>query len=72
MILCTHVQTSACVQMRMRVCAHAECARCVCACAFFRRRAQVVYQKGRTGFEENKDFPIEINDIVAGRCVRTA
>ena len=28
---------------------------------------RVIFQKNRTGFEESKDFPIEINDVVAGR-----
>lgn len=28
---------------------------------------KVVYVKGRTGFEETKDFPIQINSVIAGR-----
>lgn len=28
---------------------------------------KVVYSKDKTGFEENKDFPIRCNDVIAGR-----
>mmetsp|Transcript_50465 Transcript_50465/g.96405 ORF Transcript_50465/g.96405 Transcript_50465/m.96405 type:complete len:683 (-) Transcript_50465:537-2585(-) len=28
---------------------------------------KIVHRKGRTGFEESKDFPIRINSVVAGR-----
>jgi hypothetical protein len=27
----------------------------------------VIHRKHRTGFEESKDFPIRINDLIAGR-----
>jgi hypothetical protein len=33
---------------------------------------KVIHRKHRTGFEESKDFPIRINDLIAGRYhVRT-
>eukprot|EP01062_Namystynia_karyoxenos_P008607 TRINITY_DN1302_c1_g1_i1.p1 TRINITY_DN1302_c1_g1~~TRINITY_DN1302_c1_g1_i1.p1 ORF type:complete len:916 (+),score=293.71 TRINITY_DN1302_c1_g1_i1:139-2886(+) len=28
---------------------------------------QVVYEAGRTGFEEHKDYPIRVGDVIAGR-----
>lgn len=28
---------------------------------------KVIHRRGRTGFEETKDFPIRVNDLVAGR-----
>lgn len=28
---------------------------------------KIVYERNRTGFEETKDFPIEINGVIAGR-----
>jgi serine/threonine protein kinase len=28
---------------------------------------KVIYQRNRTGFEEHRDFPIRVNDLIAGR-----
>lgn len=28
---------------------------------------KVIHRRRRTGFEETKDFPIRINDLIAGR-----
>lgn len=28
---------------------------------------KVIHRRGRTGFEETKDFPVRVNDLVAGR-----
>jgi hypothetical protein len=28
---------------------------------------KIVYERNRTGFEETKDYPIEINGVIAGR-----
>eukprot|EP00955_Chlamydomonas_euryale_P010824 116918-Chlamydomonas_euryale.AAC.1 len=30
-------------------------------------RLQVIHRRHRTGFEETKDFPIRMNDLIAGR-----
>ena len=28
---------------------------------------KIVYERNRTGFEETKDYPIDINGVIAGR-----
>lgn len=28
---------------------------------------RVIHRRRRTGFEETKDFPIRVNDLIAGR-----
>lgn len=33
---------------------------------------RVIHRRHRTGFEETKDFPIRLNDLIAGRCVACA
>ena len=30
---------------------------------------RVIHRRHRTGFEETKDFPIRLNDLIAGRWV---